>query len=340
MDKIQNGNSENTIAIIDENQIKQFKSLYYLIKGKRDTDIKLFTDYKQFSYDAIIELNQKVYRKLELHDLLTDMMNVTVGLNNKEIKSFGNWIEFKNADWAISPTTKYISIEWDFNILLPIPNQEHKIPQTHTMRVRIGNSLKPSEMIQVVFQGGDEYELEESQSQMSCKIDFINSQICTELKNVVTEWYDALPNNSEDHKLIKFILKHERKFQNFIVLSFVTASIIFINYLFSAFFNYDTEILPKNNDNKLFFFLTASIPILFMFLQSGRLYADRLVRKQIGKLKRNPMFEFTKGDKNKFEDVKKDNKKHIKKMTYSLLLGLSVNGIFALLGYLIKWMTE
>lgn len=49
------------------------------------------------------------------------------------------------------------------------------------MRVRIGNSLKPSEMIQVVFQGGDEYEFEEAQAQMSCKIDFINTQICNQL---------------------------------------------------------------------------------------------------------------------------------------------------------------
>ena len=203
----------NEVAIIDESQIKQFQSLYYLIKGKRDTDIKLFTEFKQFSFQDVLELNDKVYKVLELHQLVTDILNVNVGLENKEIKTFGSWNEFKNTDWNISARTKYITIEWDFNLLFQ--NQFHNVPQTHTMRVRIGNSLKPSEMIQVVFQGGDEYELEEAQAQMSCKIDFINAQICNQLKTIVSEWYEALPKNSDDHKLIKLILKHEVKIQNF-----------------------------------------------------------------------------------------------------------------------------
>jgi hypothetical protein len=334
MERISNQGSENSITVIDENQLTQFKSLYYLIKGKRDTDIKLFTDYKQFAYDCILELNDKVYRKLELHELVTDIVNVTVGLDNKEIKSFGSWSEFKKFDWIISARTKYITIEWDFNLILP--NQEHKIPQTHTMRVRIGNNLKPSEMIQFVFQGGDEYELEESQSQMSCKIDFVNSQICNELKSVVSDWYDALPNNSEDHKLIKAILRHEVKLQNFIVLSFITSSIILINYLFSAFVNQSVWFLPQNNDHRLFAFLTYSIPIIYIFLKSGQLYSNRMIRKQIRRLRRNPMFEFTKGDKNKFAEVKKENKKHLKELVFTFVLGLGINGISALIGYLIS----
>lgn len=338
MNKQVKQNSEDSIIVIDENQVKQFKSLYYLIKGKRDTDIKLFTKNKQFSYDSILELNEKVYRKLELHELITDIVNVNVGLDNKEIKSFGNWSEFRKSDWQISSTTRYITIEWDFNLILP--NQDHKVPQTHTLRVRIGNNLKPSEMIQVVFQGGtEEYDLEESQSQMSCKIDFVNSQICNELKTVVSDWYEALPNNSEEHKLIRFIMKNERKFENFVILCFITASIILINFMFNAFLKSD---LLSSSDiyHKLFISLTASIPIIFLFHQFGKLYADRMMRKQISKLRRNPMFEFTKGDKNKFGEIKDNNEKHIKGMLYSLLIGLSVNGITALAGYVITILTE
>lgn len=82
--------SINEVAIIDEAQIKQFQSLYYLIKGKRDTDIKLFTEFKQFSFQDVLELNDKVYKVLELHKLVTDIVNVNVGLENKEIKTFGS----------------------------------------------------------------------------------------------------------------------------------------------------------------------------------------------------------------------------------------------------------
>ena len=324
----------NEVAIIDESQIKQFQSLYYLIKGKRDTDIKLFTEFKQFSFQDVLELNDKVYKVLELHQLVTDILNVNVGLENKEIKTFGSWNEFKNTDWNISARTKYITIEWDFNLLFQ--NQFHNVPQTHTMRVRIGNSLKPSEMIQVVFQGGDEYELEEAQAQMSCKIDFINAQICNQLKTIVSEWYEALPKNSDDHKLIKLILKHEVKIQNFIILSFITSAIILLNYLFSISVNNDVEILPKDINQKMFFFLTLSIGVFYIFYKSGQLLSNRMMNKQINKLKRNPMFEFTKGDKNRFAEIKTENEKLIKGLFVTILIGLSINGLSALIGYVIE----
>lgn len=328
-----NTNPDNAVAVIDESQIKQFQSLYYLIKGKRDTDIKLFTEHKQFSYDDITELNGKIYKKLELHELITDIVNVTVGLDNKDIKSFGSWNEFITTDWNISARTKYITLEWDFNLILP--NQTHKVPQTHTLRVRIGNSLKTSEMIQVVFQGSDEHDLEEARSQMSCKIDFVNSQICNELKTVVCEWYDALEKNSEDHKLIQFVLKHEVKLQNLIIFSFLTASIIFVNLLFNSLNNVSFDFIPKDKDHKLFLFLTVSIAIFFLFYQSGKLYAKRMMRKQIGKLKRNPMFEFTKGDKNRFKEVSKTNRKHLIGLAKTIIIGIAINGFSFLIGFFI-----
>lgn len=329
------GNSDNKVSVIDDSQLKQFKSLYYLIKGKRDTDIKLFTDFKQFSFSDIVELNDKIYTKLDLHERVTDMVNVTVGLDNKEIKSFGNWTEFRNTDWNISACTKYISLVWDFNLVLPNPINS-RVPQTHTLRVRIGNNLKPSEMIQVVFQGGEEYDLEEAQSQMSCKIDFINAQICNELKTIVTEWYNSLPNNSEDHKLIKLVSKHKVKLQSFIVLSYLTASVILVNYSFSIFYSSQLTILPKDSDHKLFLFLTVSFLFIFVFYQAGKLFADRLTRKRIGKLKRNPMFEITKGDTNRFDDFQKQNKGHLKGLLWTMILGLAVNGLTALIGIILK----
>jgi hypothetical protein len=335
--EIQN-NEENAIAVFDESQIKQFQSLYYLFKGKRDTDIKLFHDFKEFTYSDIIELNAKIYKKLELHEKVTDLINVTVGLDKNEIRTFGNWYEFTNTDWNISAKTKYISIEWDFNVILP--NQTHKVPQTHTLRIRIGNNLNPSELIQVVFQGSEEYELEEVQSQMVCKIDFVNSQICSELKAVVCEWYDALPKNSEDHKLIRFILKHEVKIQNLVVLSFLTAGIILLNYLFPYLTKKELSIIPVDPNQRLFLFLTSSVPLIFFFYRFGFLYADRIMKKRIGKLKRNPMFEFTKGDKNRFKEVADSNKKLLNQLGLNIFYALSTNIVAYFIGLILKYMTN
>jgi hypothetical protein len=326
----QNGN----VAVVDETQIKQFQSLYYLIKGKRDTDIKLFTDNKHFKYSDIIELNDKIYAKLSLHELITDIAEVTVGLTNKEVKSFGNWSEFKNTDWNISARTKYLSLLWDFNLILP--NQTHKVPQTHTLRVRIGNNLKPSEMIQVVFQGGEEYDLDEAQAQMSCKIDFINSQICNELKTIVSEWYDALPKNIESQNVVRFITRNDDKIRYFVILSFITGAIIFLNYLFPLVLATENRFIPSGNEHKTYFMFTISIAVFYFFYQSGILFADRIMRKQIRRLERNPMFEFTKGDRNRFAEVQKKNKKLLGGLAFSIFIGLLVNALSALIGFLIS----
>lgn len=334
MEKPISQQSENSVAIIDETQIKQFQSLYYLIKGKRDTDIKLFTEIKQFSLQDIFELNEKVYKVLELHKLITDIVNVTVGFDDKEIKTFGSWIEFKNTDWNISARTKYVTIEWDFNLILP--NQFHQVPQTHTMRIRIGNNLKPSEIIQVVFQGDDEYELEEAQSLMSCKIDFINAQICNQLKAIVTEWYEALPKNSEDHKLIKLILKYDELIKSFIILSFITSAIILLNYLYKIAIEYNLDFVSKDANRRIFLFLTSSIGVFYLFYKLGLHLSDKMMRKQIGNLKRNPIFEITKGDRNRFVTVTKENSKHLKNLLVTIIIGLATNGLSALIGYIIE----
>lgn len=328
-------NSGNTIAINDHDQIKQFQSLYYLFKGKRDTDIKLFDDFKQFTFEDIMELNAKIYKKLELHEKVTDIVNVTVGLDKNEIRTFGNWHEFMQTDWNISARTKYISLEWDFNIILP--NQIHRIPQTHTLRIRIGNNLKPSEMIQVLFQGSEEYEIEEVQSQMVCKIDFVNNQICSELKTVVSEWYDALRKNSEDHKLIQLVLRHEVKIHNIVVLSFLIAGIILVNFLFPILFNKIHRLNRVDLGQKLFFLITSCVPVIYFFYRSGNLFADRILKKIIGKLKRNPMFEFTKGDKNRFKEVEDSNKKLLNQLGLNIFFSLCANVAALLLGILLKF---
>ncbi len=316
-----NNNSGNDLSTID--QLEQFKTLYYLLKGKRDTDIKLFDSYKHFRHRDIIELNEKIYKKLHNHELVTDTNSVVVSFSNKEIKTFGNWQEFLRFDWNISATTNYITIEWDFNLILP--NKFFKTPQTHSLRVRIGSGLRPNEIIQVIFQGGEETELAEAQAQVVCKIDFVNAQICSELKTIVTEWYDALPNNSEDHRLIRIINKHKVKIQQGVIVLFLLAGITILNFL-THFFISNT---PDGSTNVLLtrFYLitTCSFVLIYIFYISGTLYADRILDKRIRKFSRNPMFELTKGDENKLRETEKKNNLLLKKLFWDLVLAIIIN---------------
>ena len=334
MNSIQKNESSSVPINNNDHALSQFKSIYYLLKGKRDTDIKLFDDNKKFSYSDILELNDKVNKKLELHQKVTNMVSVTVALDNKAIKSFGNWEEFVNTDWNISAKTKYITLEWDFNIILP--NHSFNIPQTHTLRIRIGNNLKPSEMIQVVFQGAEEYDLAEVQSEMVCKIDFVNAQICSELKNVVSEWYDALCKNTEKQKFIHFIRKNHDKIQALVIFFFLTAGIILSNYLFILWADTDLTFLTTNATQKLFASITWSMSLMYIFFSLGNFYAERIHKKTIHKFRGNPMFDFTKGDSNKLKEVTEQNQKLIKKLFLEIFCSISANLIAYLVGFFLN----
>lgn len=315
-----------------ENQMKQFQALYYLFKGKRDTDIKLFDENKQFSYSDILDIHEKINKKLELHEIVTNIVNITIGFDNKDIKNFGSWSEFKNTDWNISAKTKYITIEWDFNIILP--NQLQNVPQTHTLRLRIGNNLKPSEMIHVFFQGDDECDIDEMRSEMVCKIDFVNAQICNELKLVVSGWYDSLAKNTEENKLIRFINKNHEKIQALVIFFFLTAGIILSNYLLNFFST--SQLLPSDSSQKQFLFITCSIPLLYIFYNLGDFYGTKIHRKTIHKLKRNSMFSLTKGDKNKKEEIILSNKKLLNQLALEIFCSFSVNLATYLIGLILK----
>jgi hypothetical protein len=321
---------------LKKQRLEHFKSLYYFFKSKRDTDIKLFDDFKQFRKRDIEELNSLICNKINIHKCLTTTSNVTIGLDNGEILPFGTWESFMLHDWNTAATTKYISIEWDFNLLLENQYDEN-IPQTHTVRVRMGNGLKPSEMIQVLFQGGEEHELEEARSQMVCKIDFVNAQICTEIKDIVNRWYQSLPKNSSEQKLIPILAKNSQKLRQLITTLIILSGVILCQGIFKVYFLYENS--PTSSKDELFLFFklfTYSIVILYMFYVTGRFYSDRIMRKTVNRFKRYPMFEFTKGDENMEAQIKSKNSKLITQLFWGIVISILANGATVGISELLK----
>jgi hypothetical protein len=52
------------------------------------------------------------------------------------------------------------------------------------------------------------------------------------------------------------------------------------------------------------------------------------------------MFEFTKGDKNKFIEVEKENKKLIRELGIGLFLAFLTNGVVLIVGLIIKFVIK
>ena len=171
--------------------LDQFKSLYYLLNAKPDSQLRLIKEDKEIDFNDLVELNEKVVSKLKTESLETSITTITIVFKSKKVSTYNNWLEFSRTNWNIADQTLSISINWDINVKLP----EHELPQRHTLKVRLGSAVRPSEMFQLMMTSDKDDELMEATSNGVCKVDFINHVIANELLAIVEDWYQTLPNN-------------------------------------------------------------------------------------------------------------------------------------------------
>lgn len=334
---IQTQQDANSVILYNQT-LEQFKSLFYLVKGKRDTQIKLYFDDKTFSRNCLIELNEKVQEKLSIHSVSNKLTNISINLSGNHIKSYGNWQEFLNEKWDTSNRTENITINWDFE--MELPNRVHTLPQTHSLKVRLGSELKPNEIFHIMMVGSDEFELEESQAQMVAKVDFVNNTIATELLAIVNDWYNALPQKDEENYVNKFLNKHSSKFMIITEIFIILAGL-------SLFFPIAKHLLIISNSKltnsdylTINFYLVAGVFIMFTIFSRLGGYYSRKIHRTIDKLQGTPIFEFTKGDENELSKINKKNKSLRNEIYKKLIISILSSGILYGIGYAIKMIIE
>lgn len=323
--------SKQKSQIMSQDQLETFKSIYYLIKGKRDSEVKLYDGDKQFCKDDILELHDEIARKMNNHRIETFITQTSVALDSKEIEHFGTWQQFLDFNWNISPCTDYIALEWDFNLILP--NQPNPFPQTYNLKIRIGRGLRPNEFLHLMVQGGDEFELEKGVAQMVLKIDFVNTIISNELKMIVDRWYEALQKNQTESKIYKFFGTRTSFFGELITIFYLIGGVTFVKYL--------TEYWFKNyHSSEIYEYFTVGlicILLFYCFFIWGRRIASRILESTIRKLKKNPLIILTKGDKNRLQNIKSKNNSFVGGFTMKFFISLSVSIVIMGIGELLKY---
>lgn len=337
--------SEEIIKIPEKNQVsfqtemlEQFKSLSYLLKGKRDTQIRLYDENRTFYKHDIVDLNDRIQEKLLLHNVNNLTVNISVGLSQNKIKSFGNWDEFLKEKWDTNDETESIVLNWDFEVILP--NRIHTLPQTHSLKVRIGREIKPSEFLHLMMIGSDEFELEESTSQMVCKIDFINSVLANELLDRVNEWYNSLTIRKQENEINKILHKWNTKII-MIAEVFIIISGLCLFYPFAEFLLVKSnKILDTSEYLKLNFYLVAGVFISFTIFTRIAVYYSRKIDRTINSLQGTPIFEITRGDKNLLDKIILKNKSLRKEIFMKIFISIICSGILYLTGKSIMYLIE
>lgn len=308
-----------------------FKSVYYLLNAKPDTDIKVFWDDKKICFRDILDLNYKVQEKIRNHQMVTNITKVTVVLSNNRVQEFTTWAEFERYDWDIPAHTQTITVFWEMNFLLP----HHTLPQPHSMQLRLGSSVKPQEMFHLLI-SKESYEIKESFANAVCKIDFINSVICNELFVIVGEWHKCLPNLETYNKFQKLLFRHPSRIEEFIKLSFLFSS-VFILLSVTHYFAANVQIISTSVEfyEKSYKWVGFSFLFVYTLYMVGKVFA-LWVLKTMKKLNNYPIFGFTKGDKNKLDSLREKNNKLLGEIFFKL----SVSGLIFLMGIFFKYIIK
>ena len=188
--------------------IQNVSAALALLHGKSDSLCRLFRKEIFVAKKDLKALNDMIIEKLSLHkiDAITTTLDIT--FSNKRILTFKSWLEFESYDFEkINSPTKSVFIQWDFFASL----DHFKVPQRHTVSVRISSTPKPSDFFKVLLSGGfdEAHDLDIQSCTMMCKVNFVNNTLAEELVNVVENWNDLCEcAYSEKGKIRPFLMKH------------------------------------------------------------------------------------------------------------------------------------
>jgi len=284
--------------------LDDFKALFYQLNAKPDTEIRLLRGKKNLELADIRSINERLSAKLRNHDLVADIASINFVLSNRKIKDYSTWSEFERETWdTVNEKFRTLTIKWDVAIKLP----QYKLPQRHSLKIRIGTKTPPKDIFQLIFTSDDVTELMEARTASVCKVDFVNDILATELMNIVVNWYEGLRDLPETNPLNSFLVKNGRLLSEIIrYCSPIILLIIFCqNYdYFMTLIGVQEQISLKSLEALLI--LLAAIFMTGFFL--GFKF-ERFIDERIANFEEHPGFSITRGDKKAAEEFERTNQK-------------------------------
>ena len=302
MTEIQTIESDENLPVSGNYNLSDVKSFFYLMNAKPDTSIQLLKGRKKVTIAEIRDLNERIQRKLENHDLIGQIASINLIFEKGKIQDYGTWAEFERETWhTINNKTDAIALTWDISIKLP----KYQNPQRHTLKVRVGQAVSPKDMMELVFNSDNASELIEKRADGVVKVDFIDQVIAGELIEKVVSWYEGLKKMPDDLGVQKIMEKH----QNFIVgliHNFTPIDLLSIyHYYFIAFCNW-SNLSSNLTIANIQFLLITFITVFFI----GSMVAKKIAKwtdKKIDEYEGLSQFEITKGDENAVHDAQLNN---------------------------------
>lgn len=287
--------------IITEENIKNASALLALLHGKSDSICRLFKKEILVKKSDLKSLNDQMVQKLGLHDVKAITTTLDIAFKNKRIMTFKAWADFEAYDFShVNSPTKSLFIQWDFLVQLT----GYKIPQRHTVSIRISSTPDPSDVFRVLLSGGfdDSEDFDIQSCTMICKVDFINNKLAEELVNVAEEWNGLCEcAYSLKGKVRPFLYRHRSLFANATEITSLLSS----TALLAVGFKLAIRKMGLSITNQ---HLIYAMLLLVPALKIARMLCNSLGKRifdSFGDLMDTHVFEISKGDEKEKKKIEK-----------------------------------
>ena len=326
---------EKTVAlhgndtVIDEKALQNASAVLALLHGKSDSICRLFRKEISVNRAELKTLNDLMIQKLALHTVGAVTTTIDMTFANKRILTFKSWTDFEAYNFDIeNAATKSVFIQWDFFACF----SSYKVPQRHTVSVRIASTPKPSDLFKALIGGGfdEDEDFEIKSCTMICKVDFVNNTLAEELVNIVERWEEQAEDAcSKNGKFKCFLAQHRTGFAlafEYMLLSSLALALAVI-WKFGI-----SRGIVSNTNTEIIYLLVALIP-LTVIIQNIAHGGGKRIYERFSNLLQTHIFTISKGDSKAQERIKESTKfgKELWMFIINALFSIALSIVFFLL---------
>lgn len=319
----------NELAVTEEaKDLRELKSLFYRLNAKPDTTTKVYTDRVKVDLSSIEELNARIIEKLKLHYVETGFVSaIIIAFSDRKTLSFDCWEAFIQHKFLESSSVKSIVLTWDFTVKL----NGYENPQRHKLTVKLSAGLRPEEILNLIMTGKIDNmdELDSDQFPIIAQMDFIDTQLCEEFINIVSEWVKSLEKTSyKKNKIMLSMRKHRKivaKYFNYAsLILLIILGVVGINFLMSSFNIIEVVEMTYQQFNYLINYFVIFVIVLFLCYKLSDSMAERIF-DSLYMYSNGYIFDITKGDKNKQHELEENDKKTTFSIFFKVIFSIIFN---------------
>ena len=319
--------NDNNTEVPDQIYVnqKEIKSLFHMLNARPDGVMKVFPRDVIITYQDIFDLKLRIDDKLNQYSVLTKTEKMAVHYDNNTFKEYSDWVVFRDEMEVSSNTIDSINIIWDIMLNM----EGYQIPQRHTISLRFCSGLKPAQIIQIMLLGDLEGidSIDKDIFPVTCKVDCINNLIGEEILNIVSDWNKGLEFALNHSNFFTRLKKHSEKISKLIKYSSRILSLLLICFYICFYISQFYSSKIYNIDTIFIKDLILRIPIIYCFYiicKGIGDYVTELFNSSFYKYGETHNFSITKGDRNK-QDKLKNNNKSLKKSIICCFSSIIIN---------------